>query len=167
MRPHRRLSRPIAVAAILAAACSGEAGGAAGIDLATAQVEYRFNDSSVPPEYHRSYTVTVADGEARMVVDSYGDELHDVTAPVDDETWADAIERLEALDVRTRRAEDGCTGGTSRELRVTDADHATDEPALEVYTEVCNGGEDEADAVDAAVAPVLALFDTETLLATG
>lgn len=177
MRSHHRLRLPAAAVVVLAGAllvassCADDAGaGAVALDPATTRVEYRFHDSSVPPEFHRSYSISVADGEARMVVDVYGDEIHDVTATVDDETLARLVDGIEALDVRTSRARDGCTGGTARELMATDADvdDADAVPALEVYTEVCGGaGESDADAIDAAVAPVRDLFDTETLLASG
>jgi hypothetical protein len=109
-----------AVVAMLLGACAQEAddSGATDLDPASAMVEYRYNDSSVPPEYHRSYTITVREGEARMA---------------------------------------------------TDAEHPASEPALRVRAEVCGGGGEggaDADAIDAAIEPVLALFDTDELLAT-
>ena len=151
--------------------CADEAGedlGATDLDPATAEVEYRFNDSSVAPEYHRSYTITVQGGEARMVVDSYGDELHDVTEPVDDEVWTDLLARVAALPPTGGEPSDDCTGGTSRELQATDVKHPPGDPAVLVRAAPCGGeGEEDADAIDAAVEPVVALFDTEELLATG
>ena len=42
-----------------------------------ATVTYAFTDSSVPPQYHRSVTLTVTRDEAHIVVDSYGDVLAD------------------------------------------------------------------------------------------
>lgn len=159
-----------AVVAMLLGACAGEARDPATTDLdpATAMVEYRYNDSSVPPEYHRSYTITVQEGEARMVVDSYGDELHDVTESVDDEVWSDLLARVGALEVGGGRASDGCSGGTSREMQATDAEHPPSDPAVRARAEVCGGdGEADAEAIDAAIEPVLARFDTDELLATG
>jgi hypothetical protein len=47
----------------------------------------RFNDSSVPPEYHRRYTLTADAESAQLVVDSYGDVLHDVTEPNEGDRW--------------------------------------------------------------------------------
>jgi hypothetical protein len=37
------------------------------------KITYRFEDSSVPPEYHRSYTITLTPERVNIVVDSYGD----------------------------------------------------------------------------------------------
>jgi hypothetical protein len=175
MRPHRRRSRRLAIAATLAvpllaaSGCADDADPAdAALDPDSTEVEYRYTDSSVEPRYHRSYTITVADGEARMVVDVYGDELHDVTEAVDDATWADLIDRLDALHVGDAGGADGCSGGTARDLVVTDAEHPPDDPAVRAALDVCGGdGEAAADAVDDAIAPILGLFDTETLLATG
>lgn len=160
---------PIA-AGFLLAACAQEAGGDAGptdLDPATAEVEYRYNDSSVAPEYHRSYTITVRDGEARMVVDSYGDVLHDVTEEVDGETWTELLDEVGAVRVRDPEPSSECAGGTSREVLVTDAEHPASDPAVLGHAEVCGGtGADDASIIDAAIEPVLALFDTEELLAT-
>ena len=157
------------VAVLVLGACAGEADdvGASGLDPASATIDYRFGDSSVPPEYHRSYTITVQDGEARMVVDSYGDVLHDVTETVDDATWADLLDRVAALEVRDPGRSSECDGGTSRELRATDAEHPESDPSVLVHAEVCGGeGGDDADAIDAVIEPVLGLFDAEELLAT-
>lgn len=161
----------VLVVPLLLAACADEGGDrlTGDLDPASAVVEYRYRDSSVPPEYHRSYTLTVGAGEARVVVDAYGDELHDVTEPVSDADWRALLDRVEAVDPGTGGAdgEDGCAGGTGRALRVTDAGHGDDAPALDVSVEVCNGGEQQADALDEVVAPVLDRFDMSTLLATG
>ena len=42
-------------------------------NTAIKEIIYRFGDASVPPDYHRSYTITVTAGGVRIVVDSYGD----------------------------------------------------------------------------------------------
>ena len=41
------------------------------------EITYHFGDASVPPKYHRSYTVTVTTDKVRIVVDSYGKILAD------------------------------------------------------------------------------------------
>ncbi len=159
----------VVVSGLAIGACAQEAddAGTSAVDPASAAVEYRYNDSSVPPEYHRSYTITVQDGEARMVVDSYGNELHDVTEPVDDEMWTELVDRVAAVRGRASGPSSECDGGTSRQLQLTDADHPATDPALRVHAEVCGGtGTDDARTIDAAIEPVLGLFDTEELLAT-
>jgi len=43
----------------------------------TTKIIYSYGDSSVPPQYHRSYTITVTNEKLHIVVDSYGDILHE------------------------------------------------------------------------------------------
>lgn len=167
---HRRPA-PLAVAAAsvvvvtaLVAGCADEAdGGDLGdLDPETTAVEFRFRDSSVPPEYHRSYTLTVDADEVRMVVDVYGDELHDVTAPVDAATWDRVLDRLADLG-RAGDVGGDCDGGTSSTLRVTDGDA----PVLEARVAVCGGeGAEAADRLRRVVDPARDLVDADALLAT-
>lgn len=165
------LATTVLVVPALLPACAGETGDSVigGLDPATAVVEYRYSDTSVPPEFHRSYTLTVRDGEARVVVDVYGDELHDVTEPVSDTDWRALLDRVERLGAGIGRgdADIGCDGGTGRSLLVTDADHGDDAPALDASVYVCNGGERQAEMLEDVVGPVLERFDMSTLLATG
>jgi hypothetical protein len=154
------------VLATAVAGCGDEAGSAPTVDADTAVVEYRFTDSSVPPEYHRSYTLTVADGEARIVVDSYGDVLHDETEAVDDATWTELLDNVQELDSLGDGADDQCDGGTSHELVVTDGEHPDGDPAVAAHVGVCGGsGRDDADQLEGAVQPALHLFDMDVLLA--
>jgi hypothetical protein len=92
------------------------------LDPATTEVVLAFTDSSVAPEYHRSYTLTVNAQGVHVVVDSYGDVLHDVTEDVPDDQWsafvADLPERLAALP--DPEPDDGCAGGTGTALTVTE-----------------------------------------------
>lgn len=39
------------------------------------RIEYRFRDASVPPEYHRSYTISISVSSITITVDCYGEEL--------------------------------------------------------------------------------------------
>lgn len=170
--PSRRRRRllPLAgaacVAASVVAGCADDEGSAPTVDPDTAVVEYRFTDSSVPPEYHRSYTLTVADGEARIVVDSYGDTLHDETEDVDEATWTALLDNVERVDGLGDGPDEDCDGGTSHELRVTDGEHSDGDPAVAAHVGVCGGsGRGDADRVERAVQPALDLFDMDLLLA--
>ena len=126
-----------------------------------AAVVYEFHDASVAPDHHRSYTLTVWEGSARLVVDSYGDPLHDVTKRIDETVWqhtlAKATEFGDAESVRN----EGCSGGTAEELTVVDGDKTE---VVHVFVDHCDasGG---ANIVE-AVGEVLPLFDLDTLLAT-
>ena len=56
--------------------------------LKTQSIVYLFVDASVPPQFHRSYSITITEDTLSVVVDSYGDVLHQKSFPftVDDFT---------------------------------------------------------------------------------
>lgn len=137
-------------------------GGGGALDPATTEVVLAFTDSSVAPEYHRSYTLTVSAKGVHVVVDSYGDVLHDVTEDVPEEQWdafvADLPDRLDALP--EPQADDGCAGGTGTELTVT-------EGGDEVYAGEDHSCSQEFQApAQALVAPFGDLVDLDALRAT-
>ncbi len=102
---------------------TGEARPDDDLDAAGPLVEYRFFDSSVPPPFHRSYTLVVRPGEARVVVDSYGDVLHDERVPLDTAEWERCAMAAAALGgLADTEFDDGYTGGTADRLVVRDRD---------------------------------------------
>lgn len=125
------------------------------------QVIYEYHDASVAPEYHRSYTLTVWEGSARLVVDSYGDNIHDVTVPVDDATWQQTLDDALAYYGTDSVENNGCTGGTADEITVVDGN---DEEVVHVFMDHCDTG--DTVYIRSAVGTVLGLFDLTTLLAT-
>lgn len=127
-----------------------------------AVIEYHYGDSSVEPQYHRSYTLTVSSDEVHIVVDSYGDVLHDTTAPVPAEVWTELVENGGELAAIDPDGDDSCDGGTSRSMTVTGGGEAV----YDVSFGVCGGvNRDAADRLDAYVAPVIeAIPDWETLV---
>ena len=132
------------------------------LDPGRTTIEYRFNDSSVAPEYHRSYTLIARSDEVSIVVDSYGDVLHEETSSIDEETWGRLVRAVADLDVAAPGNPDECTGGTSRDLLISQ----DDTPLLDVQVGVCDEqGQTEAAVIEAFVEPLLQLFDLETLLA--
>jgi len=138
-----------------------ETTGTQALDRSSTVIGYHFGDSSVPPEYHRSYTLTVRKGEARLVVDSYGDVLHDVSQPIGERLWTGLLDEVAELESSTLEEESGCTGGTSRSLEVND-----DGRMVRIDVGLCGGDhETEAAALDSFVEPVLAEFDMAKLLA--
>jgi hypothetical protein len=81
-------------------------------------IVYRFGDRSVPPQYHRSYTITVTASKARIIVDSYGKPVAESEVAA---TRGDLEAVLQAFkDAGIKREERapqrGCTGGTSESL---------------------------------------------------
>ena len=121
-----------------------------------AMVEYGFQDSSVPPPYHRSYVLTITVDESRIVVDSYGDVLADETMPTSPEVWrqlGDGYPELAGLSLSPPVEE--CTGGTSFDLTVTQPT----ETLLQIRADLCGGSNDEVDRlVTEWLAPARAQF---------
>ncbi len=114
---------------------------------------FRFSDSSVPPEYHRSWTVEMsADGAGTYVVDSYGDVISEGTVELDDETWSRMLATIPDVDGEVG---EGCAGGTSRALTVF-ADGAV---VREGRAHDCGGGEGLVEELDSWIAPVEAQID--------
>jgi hypothetical protein len=84
-------------------------------------ISYRFQDASVPPQYHRSYTLTITPTTLTYTLDSYGDILKDTTVAISEEKWQRAVKAFEGGKFRNAKKEstdDGCTGGTGNSLIV-------------------------------------------------
>jgi hypothetical protein len=167
--PSRRLAT-MAVAALAGAvlasalvACGDDSTGddAVVLDPATTSVVYAFYDASVAPDYHRSYTVTVTADSARVVVDSYGDVLFDVTEPIDDALWQRTLATAAEFSSAKSVTNEGCAGGTAEQLLVIDG---AGQNVFEVFVDHCDtsGGPNVVEAVG----EVLPMFDMDTMLET-
>jgi len=84
------------------------------------RIEYHFNDSSVPPDCHRSYTLVITPESAKIKVTSYGDKLLDKTYGIDSEQFRKVVEELRGLGIRKQRSRDvnPCSGGTTEVFRL-------------------------------------------------
>jgi|MEHZ01.2.fsa_nt_MEHZ010578105.1_2 hypothetical protein len=126
-------------------------------------VTYEFQDSSVPPDYHRSIVLTVGVQEARIVVDSYGDVLADETTTTTASVWSQLMEGLETVAALTVDGPDeACVGGTSARIVVVDGA----ETIVDLVIGQCGGSARAAtDAVDQWIEPARALFPATDVLA--
>jgi hypothetical protein len=101
---------------------------------------YEFHDSSVPPQYHRSYKISVEDSLVRFLVDSYGDILLDETYTITSQELKDFKTKLKSFKLKTKKSSDepnGCTGGTSDSFYL----FWDESSKLEGYTSQCGGTE--------------------------
>ncbi|MCB9032388.1 MAG: hypothetical protein H6553_00965 [Chitinophagales bacterium] len=76
------------------------------------KVEYRYDDSSIPPEYHRSYIISVTSNKAQIVIDVYGDIILDTNFVIDTNqftTLVTAAKQLERAKSRIRKNVDGAS----------------------------------------------------------
>jgi hypothetical protein len=108
--------------------------GDGGID----KVELRFRDASVPPQYHRSYTITLQAGSIRKAVDSYGTPISSADAPLEKAELDKLLADLGKLGLKDGAGDlAGCTGGTGYTLRA----FAGGKKVLEASSESCGGKE--------------------------
>jgi hypothetical protein len=134
-----------------------------GLDPSGTEVVLRFTDSSVPPEHHRSYVLTADGSDVHVVVDSYGDVLHDVTEPLSEQVCDDVVSDLSTAEVDDDHGE-GCVGGTSTRLTVTEGS----ETRVDVTIAACGGGDDD-DALERIAdltAPLAEIVDLRSLRRT-
>jgi hypothetical protein len=114
-----------------------------------AVVKFRYRDSSVPPEFHRSYTLDVMSTELRAVVSAYGDVLHRAAASTPSEVWQHLGEGIGV--VRSLPSPDPTSvqapGGSYRWLEITDSG--------EQVVAVAYSGSDAAAVLDWYVTPAL------------
>lgn len=85
-------------------------------------VRVDFEDSSVPPAYHRSWHLEAAADRVSLQVDSYGDVVATESAPMPAATWGSYVDRLpgrlSALPAAVPDAE-RCPGDTSLTLTIS------------------------------------------------
>ena len=81
-------------------------------------ITYRFQDASVPPEFHRSYTITVSKDRLKITVDSYGDILAEEEYRISKNQFEGLIASLKENHIKHAELgdDDGCTGGTSETI---------------------------------------------------
>ncbi len=88
------------------------------IKLGIDEIQYIYHDSSVPPPFHRSYTITVTSSSVAIIVNSYGDIISDKKFECSPEQFNQLIAALDAGKVKNvkMKKEGGCTGGTGEEI---------------------------------------------------
>jgi hypothetical protein len=82
------------------------------------EITYHFGDATVPPNYHRSYTITITADSVNIVVDSYGDILAEEEYKITSKQFDDIQRSLGNNNIRNCALGDdeGCTGGTSESI---------------------------------------------------
>jgi len=130
-------------------------------DPATTLVDLALTDSSVPPEYHRSWELRI-DSEATVsTVTDYEEVLDEGSVSTDPEAWQDFLDALPGL-VDDAESADGdpadCAGGTTLVIAVYDAgpgevSRARADEISETTVGGCGGGE-VIDEVLSAVTPL-------------
>lgn len=86
------------------------------------QIVYRFIDASVPPQYHRSYTITVSPDTVNIVVDSYGKILAEKKYTISSSQFNNLLIFFQKNNIRNCKLDEGhgCTGGTGEKIVLHD-----------------------------------------------
>jgi len=74
------------------------------------RVEYRFQDASLPPMYHRSYTIDIANKMVKTDVDVYNKPLANDSHALQDADWQKLQELAAKLEAPTTKISKGATG---------------------------------------------------------
>ena len=128
-----------------------------------AVITYAFHDSSVPPQYHRSVTLTVSKAESRIVIDSYGEVLADHRVATSDQAWSLLEGTMASVgELVVEQADQGCVGGTSVDLTVMSGD----EQILALSPEYCAGANEALEgAIESWITPARDQFPSTDVLA--
>ena len=156
MESSRAVGSSLLVVALLVTGCASADSGAVSGLPADAVVSYAYHDSSVPPQYHRSESLTVTEGEAHLVIDSYGEVLADERVPTPAEVWDTLGSTLPSVqELEVQPADDGCTGGTGMDLVIA----LGDQNLVELRPQFCGGSNDALRApIEAWILPARTLF---------
>ena len=80
------------------------------------KIEYHFQDASVPPLHHRSYSWIITETQLRFTANSYGTILKDTTIAISAIKWEQCKTAFLNCGIKNQKnieTNQGCTGGTS------------------------------------------------------
>jgi len=111
-------------------------------EMEITKIIYHFGDSSVPPPYHRSYTVEIDKDSLSIVVDSYGSILAERSYQLDSLQFDSIVANIDKYQIENQKQvkNKGCTGGTSESISY----FSGDEKLFSGYVYHC-GGKDFGD----------------------
>ena len=103
----------------------------------TTMVVYRFGDSSVGPEYHRSFTLSVSAKEIKLSVDSYGTTLLKRRYANTPKAFLAFRNELAKKGIKKHKMveDEGCSGGTTQHLTL----YKNKESYFSAYVYNCDG----------------------------
>lgn len=101
------------------------------------QITYRFDDASVPPPYHKSYTITISREKISMAVDSYGKILSSSSHAMTEDGFSEIASALNQYGIKKVRKKEsmGCTGGEGIGIEITTGKSAP----MSLYRYMCGG----------------------------
>ena len=93
-------------------------------NLGDVTISYGYQDASVPPEYHRSYTIILTNENYRFLVDSYGEIIKDTTIILTNQKERvqqalEAFKKHKIKNIENKSEDVGCTGGNGESIEIT------------------------------------------------
>ncbi|MGH1339591.1 MAG: hypothetical protein ACRBFS_25965 [Aureispira sp.] len=101
---------------------------------------YHFQDASVPPPYHRSYTIRADSNQVQIWVYCYGDTLASEVYPLPDSALqrvGGALLKNGIAQHKKKKTLKGCTGGVGHEIMYASTINST---TFSANRYVCGGG---------------------------
>jgi hypothetical protein len=88
------------------------------------KIVYDFGDASVPPPYHRSYTITLTGDSISKHVHSYSETISNVSKPVTNEQFASVVKIIDDCKFTNGKEKENtaCTGGVSETVSIYSQD---------------------------------------------
>lgn len=124
------------------------------------RVEYRFQDASVPPMYHRSYTIDIANKTVKTDVDVYNTPLAHDSHALEDADWQRLQELATKLEPTTTKISKGATGTKTYIIRLHNAGKPIYELIWDSLNEVTKDTEAFVEMVRSLVPNLGTLRDT-------
>ena len=90
-------------------------------DLSAMEIDkifFRFRDSSVPPPYHRSYTIDITANSSTYQVTDYSDVLAESTVEVNYEDWERLVQLAGGLQKPGEYEAEGASGTTGKTIQL-------------------------------------------------
>ena len=87
-------------------------------------ISYGYQDASVPPEYHRSYTIILTNENYRFQVDSYGEIIKDTLIILTNQKERvqqalEAFKKHKIKNIKNKSEDLGCSGGNGEFIEIT------------------------------------------------
>lgn len=132
------------------------------------KITCRYKNASIPPEYHRNYTIQVNANKVHIVIDSYGAVLVERTYDISEKWFNDLLESLKKNKIRhciRMRVESGCTGGTTEKISLFNVSNQLFTGQVyhcsgKDYVNLCEDIEAFADEVKSLVPDIESLLDS-------
>ena len=102
------------------------------------QIIFIYDDASVPPDDHRSYTITVSPGQIVFEVDSYGDLIRKDSVSITKNKWTQirqAFVDKQIHNIAEKENPEGCTGGSGNRITIM----GSGEPIFSGHQYRCGG----------------------------